>query len=236
MKKRLPIFLVLFTLVFAVLALAGCGGKSQPANQSTGAQSAKEESVADIFAKGKNVEGMSYEYTLTSKDATMSGKVWMQGKMMKSETVIEDQKVISLIDGNTNTFITYNPNENTAMKITSPPTEQSAETPTDFTDDIDTTKLKELETTTYDGLKCKVIEVSEHEGKVVTKAWISVDYGIPLRIETTDPENGKTVMEYKSLKVGPIPAETFKLPAGVEVADMSELMKNMPQMPNMPQN
>jgi len=236
MKKRLPLFLVVFTLVFAVLALAGCGAKSQPANQSTGSQSAKEESVADIFAKGKKVDGMYYEYTLTTKGAAMSGKVWMQGKKMKTETAFEGQNMISFIDGDTNTFITYNPDQKTAMKITSPPTEQTTETPTDFTNEIDTTKTKVLETTTYDGLKCKVIEVADADGKTMVKAWVSVDYGIPLRIETTDAENGKTVMEYKNLKVGPIPAETFKLPAGVEVTDMSEMMKNMPQMPNMPKN
>ncbi|TEB09433.1 LolA family protein [Pelotomaculum propionicicum] len=234
MKKRLPLFLVLFTLVFAVLALAGCGGKSQPASQSTGTQSAKEESIGDIIAKGKKVEGMSYEYTLTSKDGTMTGKVWMQGKMMKSETVMAGQKMISYIDGNTNTFITYNPDENTAMKITSPPTGQSTETPTDFTDEIDPAKLKVLETTTYEGYKCKVVESTSQDGKVVEKVWVSVDYGIPLRIETTDSVNGNTVMEYKNLKVGSIPAETFKLPAGVEVTDMSEMMKNLPQAPNVP--
>ncbi len=234
MKKRLPLFLVVFTLVFAMLALAGCGGKSQPANQSTGSQSAKEESVADLFAKGKKVDGMSYEYTLTTKGVAMSGKVWMQGKKMKTETNIQGQKMISFTDGDTNTFITYNPDQNTAMRITSPPTEQTTETPTDFTNDIDATKTKVLETTTYEGLKCKVIEVAEADGKTVAKTWVSVDYGIPLRVETTDPVNGNTVMEYKNLKVGPIAADVFQLPAGVNVTDMNDMLENMPQMPNMP--
>ncbi len=232
MRKRLPLFMVLFALLFTLPALAGCGGKNQQASQSTGSQTSKEETIGDIIAKGKKVEGMSYDYTLTSKDGNMTGKVWMQGKMMKSETVMAGQKMISYIDGSTNTFITYNPADNTAVKITSQPTGASTETPTDFTDDIDTAKIKVLETTTYEGFKCKVVEIADKDGKIINKAWISVDYGVPLRIETTDPVNGNTVMEYKNLKVEAVPAETFKLPAGVEVTDMSEMMKNLPQVPN----
>ncbi len=236
MKKGLPLVVVVFTLVFAVLALAGCGGKSQPANQSTGTQSAKEESVADLFAKGNKIDGMSYDYFITSKDSSMSGKIWMQGKKMKTEGVFDGQKVVSIIDGDTNTYITYNPAENKAMKITSAPTEDKIEKPTDFTSDIDTTKVKVLETTVYEGMKCKVVEMLEKEGQVQIKMWVSVDYGIPVRVEVADPQAGKTVMEYKNVKVGSISADVFQLPAVVEVTDMSDMMKNMPQMPNMPKN
>jgi len=239
-KKRLPLFLVVLALVFSVLVLAGCGGGgkqtgSQPAkDQQGGSQPAKEESVADLFSKGKKVEGMSYDYTMTSKDISMSGKVWLQGKKMKTESTFEGQKMISFIDGDTNTFITYYPDQNTAMKISSPPTDRQTETPTDFTSDIDTTKVKVLETTVYDGVKCRVLEVTEKDNKTLVKMWVREDYGIPIRVESTDPDGGKFVMEYKNLQVGSIPADVFQLPAGVEVTDMNEMMKNMPQIPNMP--
>ena len=49
--------------------------------------------------------------------------------------------------------------------------------------------------------------------------WISEEHGLPLRVEAN--EGGvKTVLEYKNIKVGPIPDDTFKMPAGVEIMDM----------------
>jgi hypothetical protein len=38
-------------------------------------------------------------------------------------------------------------------------------------------------------------------------------------------------MEYKNLKVGPQPPDAFKLPTGVKITDMNEMMKQMPQIP-----
>jgi len=35
-------------------------------------------------------------------------------------------------------------------------------------------------------------------------------------------------MEYKNLKVGPQPEETFKLPDGVQITDINQMMKQMP--------
>lgn len=72
------------------------------------------------------------------------------------------------------------------------------------------------------------------DGKEQVKMWVHEEYGIPLRVEVTEADGSKSVLEYKNLKVGPQPADTFKLPAGVQVTDMGEMMKNMPQIPKMP--
>lgn len=216
--------------------LAGCGGDKKTSGQSTNqsTQTAKEETITDIFAKSKKVDALSYDYSITSNETAINGKVWMQGNKMKTESVFNGETMISFFDGDTNTIITYYPAQNKAMKLTSDQAEKQnaiSDTPIDYTEDIDTTSVKVLETTVYDGVKCKVVEITEKDSKVVSKMWIREDYGIPIRVETTDPTFGKSVMEYKNMKIGSISADVFKVPA-VEVTDMSEMMKQM--LPNMP--
>jgi outer membrane lipoprotein-sorting protein len=73
-----------------------------------------------------------------------------------------------------------------------------------------------LETVTYDGVSCKVLMIQKSDGKGETKMWIREDYGIPVRIENNDA-GISTIIEYKNLKVGSVPAEMFQLPAEVQV-------------------
>ena len=37
------------------------------------------------------------------------------------------------------------------------------------------------------------------------------------------------------MNFGQIPADVFQLPAGIKVTDMNEIMKDLPQMSNMPE-
>ncbi|WP_421072288.1 LolA family protein [Pelotomaculum propionicicum] len=229
----------MLAVILSGAILAGCGGDKstggQQANQSQ--QTAKTESITDIFAKGEKIDGMSYDYSVTASDMSMNGKVWMQGKKMKTESTMGGENVVSFFDGDTNTVIIYNPAEKTAMKMSAGQAEEQnaiSDTPVDYTSGIDKTSIKELETVVYEGVKCRVVEVTEKDSKTVTKMWLREDYGIPMRIESTDPTGGKFVMEYKNMKIGSIAADVFQLPAGVQVTDMSEMMKQMQQLPGMP--
>lgn len=239
MKKWL-VLPVLLVFILSGAVLAGCGGGDKSTSgQSTDqpAQTSKSETLTDVFAKGSKVDGLSYDYTMTASDATVTGKVWLQGKKMKSETTVAGQNVVMYVDGDNNTMIMYYPAEKTAMKITSEQAEEQntlSDTPLDYTSDIDQTSMKELETVVYDGVKCRVVEVTEKDSKTVAKMWIREDYGIPVRIESTDAQGGKFVMEYKNVKVGSIEASVFELPAGVSVTDMGDMMKQMQQIPGMP--
>ncbi|MDF9407878.1 hypothetical protein L7E55_05810 [Pelotomaculum isophthalicicum JI] len=68
-------------------------------------QSDNDEPLISLFAKGKKVEGLSFDYTMTSKDLVMSGKMWIEGEKVKTEST-----VVSIIDGSTS--YTYYPDEN----------------------------------------------------------------------------------------------------------------------------
>ena len=229
---------VLLAIILSGAILAGCGGDKNTSGQSTGqpAQTAKSETLDELFARGKKVDGLSYDYSMSTAEMTMDGKVWLQGKKMKTESTVAGQNTITFFDGDTNTVILYNPTENSAMKISADMEEQGtvSDTPLDYTEDIeDTSTVKELETVVYDGVKCRVVEVADGD-KTVSKMWIREDYGIPMRIESTGSDGEKLVMEYKNMKIGTIGADVFQIPAGIEITDMSEMINQMQQLPGMP--
>lgn len=223
-------------VAFLLTCLTGCGGgKKETGGEPAPAKSSErqetgEEPLAEVFAKGKKIEGMSYEYILTMPTGKMTGKVWMQGEKMRTEGTVSGQRIVTIVDGETNTVYTYYPDQNRAVKLSAGEQGEETQSPTDYVENTDPAAAKVLETTVYDGVKCRVVLVQSPDGSEV-KMWVREDYGIPIRVETTAPDGTKVVMEYKNLKVGPQPPETFKLPAGVQVTDLNEMMKGLPQMP-----
>jgi outer membrane lipoprotein-sorting protein len=231
--KRLAGFLAVLVLVLFCLGLAGCGGKKETGGQPAPGKPAKEESLAGLLAKGQKItkEGMSYEYVLTTAAGKMAGKVWLQDKKMKIEGVTSGLKVITIIDGDAGTAYAYYPAQNMAMKVSAQGLGAQTNSPTDYTKNADPARIKVLGTTVYDGVRCRVILVKDAASGIETKMWVREDYGIPVRVETTTPDGAQVVMEYKNVKIGPQPPDTFKLPAGVKITDVNAMMKQLPQVP-----
>lgn len=228
MKRWTMVFLAVL-MVLASLGFSGCGGDKKETGST--AQPAREESLADLLSKGKKPAGLAYDYVMTAKDGPqMTGKMWVDGKKARSETTVQNQKMIIIIDGDANVAYMYNPDQNSAMKIALDSAKQ-AQTPGGYTRELDPAKAKVLETTTYDGVRCRVVQIDNQDGKGQSKMWLREDYGLPVRVESTDASGGKMVMEYKNLKVGPVPADTFQLPSGVKITDIGGMMKQMPAKP-----
>ena len=240
MKKCSILICVLVFLSSTILA--GCGGTAKEtsapsSNQpSVNTQVPKEESISELFAKGQKLEGISYDCVVSEKgNLALNNKVWMQGNKLKIEVTVEGQTMITFIDGDS--VIGYNPDEKTAFKLSIDSSKQ-AKTPNDYLKEADsqTDKFKFLEATVYDGVKCRVISSSGPDGKELTKMWIREDLGIPVKVETFGPNGNISTLEYKNMKVGPLPVETFKLPDGVQITDISELTKQLPQIPQVPKS
>lgn len=193
---------------------------------------AQDESVKNLMSKGEKVAGFSYDYvmeqTIDGNKVKMTGKVFSSGQKTRNESAIDGQKMIVITDGEAKVMYNYNPGQNSAMKI-SFDGNKGANTPAKFDGKTDAAKVKILGTDTYDGIKCKILSIEGERGEA-TKMWVREDYGLPVKIETVMP-NGKMTMEHKNMKIGPQPAELFKLPSGVEITDMSEMMKNIPPRP-----
>lgn len=228
-------FLSCILVIFLVSTiLVGCGATKTKTNE-TDTQTPKEttqESISELIAKGQNVEGFSYEYVLSVNGSqTFSGKVSIQGNKMRMESTVEGQKMITIADGQS--FIGYNPDEKKAYKISVDQTEP-AKTPTEYLKEasVETDKLKTLETTDYEGVKCRIVSLEGTAGQEQMKMWIREDYGIPVRIETVAADGSKTVIEYKNLKIGKLPEDTFKLPDDVQVTDINDITKQLQQIPS----
>lgn len=241
MKKYSVITCVLLVILSSTI-LAGCGGTTKEtsapsSNQpSVNTQAAKEETISELFTKGQKLEGISYDCVVSEKgNVTLNSKVWMQGSKMKVEVTVEGQKLITFIDGDS--VIGYNPDEKTAFKLSIDKVKQ-AKSPNEYLNEANsqTDKYKSQETIVYDGVKCRVISLAGPDGKELTKMWIREDYGIPVKVETVGLDGNKNILEYKNMKVGPLPEATFKLPEGVQITDISELTKQLPQIPQVPKS
>lgn len=214
---------------FLIIGLTACGGDkgSQPAAPYQGQASAPaswrapgEESLADLFAKAKRVDGLYYEYAMTAGDVKVEGKTWTKDKKIKNEMASEGNTYVSFINFENGEAYTYIPEQKMAVKMDINKLKaQMGKQPSDYACGIDLQRAKVVETTTYNGMKCKAVVITDRDGKEEMKMWISEEYGLPLRVESN--ETGvKNVMEYKNLKVGPLPDDTFKLPEGIRVINM----------------
>ncbi len=227
-RKTFGLILIM-AFILVCFGLAGCSGNKKetatPAQDTEkGAGQKKAESSADLFAKGQKLEGMSYDYLLTSGNLKMSGRVFIMQNKLRSEVKQNGVEVINIMDGKT--FYSYYPAQNTAMKFSSGNSEE-VETPLDYIKNMNTASIRELGTEVCNGVTCRVISITTPQTKVESKMWVHGQYGIPVRVESSDGSGNKTVIDYTNIKVGKQPSELFTLPQDVKVTDMS----NLPKMP-----
>lgn len=122
------------------------------------------------------------------------------------------------------------PSQGKLLKIPFDPA-KAAKSPDQYSKETDAAKVKLLETVNYDGVSCKVVLLDPKSDQSQVKMWVREDYGIPAKVEVTEAGVLHMTTEYKNIKVGPVPPETFALPQGVPVIDMGEMMKQIPVKP-----
>jgi outer membrane lipoprotein-sorting protein len=228
---------VLFVMACAI-SLAGCGGDKKeapaavPATTAAKTAPAQEEPIQSIFAKAKQSPGMTYDSVITMKGMTADSRTWVDQGKVKMEQNIQGRKFVMYFDGEV--MYQYDPASNVAMMF---PLKEMSEkrpakpNPTDYTDQMAPNSMKVVESVMVDNVRCRVITYTMKDNDGTVKMWIREDYGIPVRTEMTGKDGEKVITENKNLKIGALPPETFKLPAGAQVKDMSEMMKQLPPKP-----
>lgn len=240
MKTQRQILIAgLLALSLATSLLGGCGGDKKAADKPAAPAAsapakpatAAEETIAAIMMKAKNVPGVSYDMVMTAPGFSNTSRLWSSKDKMRVENTFEGKKMITIVDGDT-TYM-YNPEESIAMKFSGKnlPTgmEGKPENPSDYQDSMVKDSLKSIETVVYEGVKCRVITYVDKEDGATAKMWLREDYGLPMKQEVVSKKGEKMTMEYKNMKIGAQSADLFKLPAGVKIQDMNEMMKNMPK-------
>ena len=132
---------------------------------------------------------------------------------MRTETVVEGQTTIMLVDSDAQVTYMYFPDTNMAMKMSF----EEPDSPIEDAESIPDFNPVILGTETLDGKVCLVVEYT-FEG-ITVKMWVWKDNGFPIRVEMTTPE-GDMVMEYRNYDFGDIPDSKFELPEGVQIQEI----------------
>jgi outer membrane lipoprotein-sorting protein len=235
MKKRM-IWCLLASLIVVSVLVAGCskGGStttSPPASSpsaSTQSQPSASQSLADLLAKAEHGNPVTLDFTVTtSAGKTVSGTMWKQNGMLKMETTANGHQAVMIISYTDNTMIEYQPGSSTGVKMKLPSTSQDA---TRYLEGVDASTVQDLGTAVINGETCRVVQYAMANSPTTTiKMWISEDQGIPVQLISTNANGLTTTMDYTNIKVGPLPGDTFSVPAGITIRDMTNI--NLPSQP-----
>ncbi len=177
----------------------------------------KQTLLGESFGKSKGIVSVKYDMIINdeSNDINIVTKTWIKDKKMKTESTIEGITIITIIDGNISYI--YTPQENMAMKTVIEELPESAMT---TIEDIDKYKPIIVGTEKIDNKLCDVFEYTDEDGK--TKVWMWKKHNFPIRIKSNT-----MIIDYKNIRFGNIDDNVFELPAGVEIIDLSDIMKSI---------
>lgn len=230
MNKRSLLFPLVLVLAFVlVLPLYGCGGGENEAEPGEEAQSGQEVTLDDLFGKARDIRGYSYDYVITDggSQQTLEGKMYVKGKKQRVEINSEEGQLIQIVDLETKKAYSYMPDQQTAFEIDMSQLE-APETPSDYVEQADTANAKYLGKEEVNGVQCHKYSIENEASSVVY--WVHEEYGLPVKIETTLQDVVST-MDFKNLEVGDLEEGLFKLPDGVQVQNISDMLENMAPAP-----
>jgi len=221
MKKTV----LLLAAVAFIPMLSACGTKDaqQPASEKPSipvlSKTNPTEYYMGLMKKSQNLPGISYDMVYNMGGRISKAKMLIEG----NKTKIENEGVpgFTVIDNNVTT--SYDASSKTATVITD--TEGAPELFDANT--VPKEKMQLLEKTAKNGYECQMIKTTSPDSNTFTMC-MSEEFGIPVYVEASS-EEGKMSIDYKNIKAGKLPADTFKLPAGTKVI-------KAPQMPAMPGN
>jgi outer membrane lipoprotein-sorting protein len=188
------------------------------------------QTLDEVLLRGKNISSVKYEMvtSYSSGKESLTQKVWLKNDNVRTETIIDGQKVIFIVNQAEKTIYQYMPSENIAKRME---LDNNFKTlglsPFDSVKDVikDIEKYKSTITgnvgkvgtigkENLNGKNCFVVEYSA--GGMSTKYWIWEDKGFPIKMKITVPNEELTV-EFKNIEFIDIPNNMFELPAGVEI-------------------
>ena len=120
---------------------------------------------------------------------------------------VVEVRVITIVDGD-DTY--YHPDENTAFKVTGTGRAAGGQTETpDFIEDVDTKpdKYRIVDSVVYDGAKCKRWVTTDRQEQTRILGWGTT---IPVRVESSEPEGEKVVLEFKNWDRSPQDLQGFR--------------------------
>ncbi len=175
------------------------------------------EELASVLAKVEEVRSLSYDLVVSEPQADFTAEFRQKGGKIKMEMVVDNEKVINIIDAEKEVAYAYFPAHNIATKLTLAHTEEVLEGAVkEYAETILRYNPVVVGSETVEGKDTIVVEYFA-EGEEV-KMWIWKDHGLPIKIETYTDE-GVSQAWIRNVDFSDIPDDMFELPAGVEVTE-----------------
>ncbi|MGE5381465.1 MAG: LolA family protein [Methylocystaceae bacterium] len=218
-----------WSLLLIIMLLGGCGAGKQDSNQPVVQVKMNngKQSVAKLIALSENIKGYSYSYAIDINGDKKTGKVWARGNKRRAETMVDGKKVITIYDGHQQMVYSYYPQEREAIKMPAEDTPELVAAPDDYLRGILNDRINLLGETLYRGYQCRLILAQDLQSQAHIKLWVNTKWGLPIRVESTDPDGNSCVVEYSQVKLAEQPAVLFKLPAGIKIVDLEQMMKQV---------
>jgi hypothetical protein len=201
MKSKLLAIVCIFVVTGTVLS--GCSSGT--------------ETLEDALRRGTNVTNIAFDLTTTIPDMPSGEiKMWIKGHMGRMDFTTEGQTVVLIFDTIARVQYTYIPAQKVAQKALLPDSDTMANfSPGKIAEEILRQKPSVSGTETIDGKATVKIQGTGDNGEKYN-AWISKEYGIPLKLASAEPGDNM-VMEWKNIDLSTIPDSIFEIPADVQI-------------------
>lgn len=205
------------------LVLVGYNPARDYRSDSTGSGmhiTAESSELKELVNRSAGIEGLSYRAVTNYPMWSHETRVWMQGDVVKTETVVDGETLILVIDNARGELLSYDAAQNAATVMSLGEGHVSMpESPLEYVRELDPAEWVPGETTFFDGLRCRRFTREDLDEETVMYIW--EEYGLPLRVEST-VDGRTTLVEFREMEVGRLPQDVFDLPAGVQVMDFWE--------------
>jgi hypothetical protein len=215
--KKIIIFIVILALVgIGAWVLLGKNEITPSGEEVTTPGEEEESSLTDILGKTKDISSLKYDMvTSVPGQATVTTKMWTEGKKMRMEMVSGQKSMVYLVDTDKQEAYMYFPSDNMAMKIDLDTAQETVgESPAEQSGSITNANPVIVGDEILDGKSCLVAEYAAPTGTV--KMWIWKDYGLSIKTEAQTAD-GKMTTELKNIDFSDIDDTMFELPAGVQI-------------------
>jgi len=210
---RAIVFSSILFLTVLVLVGAGCGGRTGEAPGTT-------PSVAEVVEKAKSLGGYQFEATLEQTgQSVVNFEMWVKGDKMRWKGSPEGQEMVYYMDMAERSAIIYMPAQNMAMRQNFGEIKQTVgDSPHKTSTGLLDREPENLGLVAWDGETCLLVKVTA-DNDDVTRWWLWVEHGIPIKTETTSQDGKSIITEFHNIEMGDIPDSEFELPAGVQVME-----------------
>lgn len=168
---------------------------------------------------GQTLSSLQFDVAMETEKQNMVMKMYFKGDKTRMEMNMPGQGVVTEIVKDNKAYM-YMPSQSIAISISLDDFKNKMVTPT-IPQNVD---FKIIGEETIDGRLCDVYEYT-YQGET-SKAWVDKERKIVLKLQTP-----KATMYFKNIIINAdISDSLFEFPAGVQVQDMSGMMKQMQGM------